>query len=296
MKHHIKRYALVMASASILAAFPATAANSFYAPGDLVLFFQQEGGTNTIYADLGNAATLYRGSAAGTAGQGSLTQGNILNLSSTLVSAFGANWATDPSIYAGLAGVYSTESLGSSVDPGGDPDRTLYVSAARNTVGTVGSASSTARDMTNNNGMTEAASGIQSQNNVFATQYNAQVTISLTSISQIDDQNPFLTAGIQGTAMNSLQGGIQQKGSATAFGTYAGDVGSVEFSLDLYRVLAKTNAAGQVPGALRAGSFEGNVTVGTDGVVSFLVPEPSSTAMIGLAAGALVLRRRRRSA
>lgn len=289
MKHSFNRYALLTAFSSLLAAFPAGAANSFYAPGDLVLFFQQEGGTNTVYANLGNAATLYRGTAAGAAdGVNSI---NFLDLNTTLTSAFGAGWASDSSIYAGLAGVWGT-SNSSLVLQDSDPHRTLYVSASRLDVGTVGEASSAGYTVNTTTGMTNGANGITQQNNAFETNYDSLITISPTSTSTIDDMNPIDT-GIQGTAMNIFGGGIQQQGAAGTFGTF-GEAGSTEFALDLYRILGKTGVAGQVEGDLRTGSYEGTVTVGTNGMVSFVaVPEPSSLALTGLALGSLALRRRR---
>ena len=293
MKKSFNRHALVMAFSSLLAAFTANAANSFYAPGDLVLFFQKEGSTNTVYANLGNAATLYRGTAAGSAdGTNSIA---FLNLNSTLTSAFGAGWASDTGLYSGLAANWGTSTT-STLLQDGDPHRTLYVSASRNSVGTVGSANSTGWDFTiaGNGAMTSGASGISQQNNVFENSYDAQTTISLTGTSGIDDQNPFLAPGLQGNAFNnSFGGGVQQQGQAGAFGTF-GEAGQVEFALDLYRMLARNNVAGQVGGENRVGSYEGTVTIGTNGDISFIaVPEPSSLALAGLAAGSLVLRRRR---
>ena len=302
MKNNLKRYAVLMASASLLAAFPASAANSFYAPGDLVLFFQQAGGSNTVYANLGNAATLYRGTTSGAGGSSS--QINIVDLNSTLSSAFGAGWASDATIYAGLAGVLSTSTTSNALN-NLDPARTLYLSSARNSVGTVGIADSTGWDLSlaGDTAMTSAATGIQQQNNVLEDSYTVGVTISLASISQIDNQNPLLSQGVppvitQGNAFaDTLEGGVQQQGSAGVFGDFGGIVGNAEFALDLYRVLAKNNISGQVGGNLREGSFEGTVVVGSNGSVSFLtIPEPSSVALLGLGAGAFVLRRRRRSA
>src|ERR1035437_10340597 len=128
MKQTIKHFALLVASSSLLAAVSASAANTFYAPGDLVLFFQQAGGSNTVYADLGNAATQFRGATAGA--DSTTTRLNFLDLNTTLTSAFGAGWASDPTVYAGLGGVYSTNNTSSAL-VNGDPYRTLYVSAPR---------------------------------------------------------------------------------------------------------------------------------------------------------------------
>ena len=118
---------------SALGAGIASAANSFYAPGDLVLFVQQQGGSNTIYANLGSTAT-FRGTAAGSAdGTSSL---NILDLSSTLTSAYGAGWASDPTIFVGLAGVWGTSETNAALQAG-DPHQTLYVSQSRTDLGDI---------------------------------------------------------------------------------------------------------------------------------------------------------------
>jgi len=294
MKNKLRKCLLVAAAQSLLSALPAGAANTFYAPGDLVLYFQQEGGTNTVYANLGNTATLYRGSAAGTTGDANLTNINYLNLNSTLTSAFGAGWASDPSIYAGLAGVWGTSATNASLQ-NGDPHRTLYVSAARDSIATIGEANSTGWDLSlgGDTAMSSGASGITLQNNAFENNYDALTTVSLTTVSQIDNMNPFASPGIQGNAfLNTFAGGVQQRGTTGDLGTVDG-VGNVEFALDLYRILARNNISGQVGGDTRIGSFEGTVAVNSNGQVSFLVPEPSSVILSGLAAGAFMFRRRR---
>ncbi len=81
-----------------LAAFlceSAAAQNPNHAPGDLVLFFQKEGSTNTVYASLGNTATVFRGAAAGAHAPNQI---NFLNINAELVAAFGAGWAADPQV------------------------------------------------------------------------------------------------------------------------------------------------------------------------------------------------------
>jgi PEP-CTERM motif len=300
MKHYLilTKYALLATSLVALVTPTAMAANSFYAPGDLILYFQKEGGSNTIYANLGNTATEFRGAAAGADAPNKL---NFLNLNSTLTSAFGAGWASDPTIYAGLAGVWGVSATQTNLQ-NGDPQRTLYISQGRTGVATVGAADSVGWDLSGggNTAITAGAQGINNQNNAFENNYDVLVTVSPTSISLIDDNNPFSSPGLQGPSFGLFNGGNQQVGSSGTIGDF-GDAGVAEFALDLYRILGRTGVSGQVPGDLRNGSFEGTVTVDGQGSVSFLtapttvVPEPSSVALLGIAAGSLVLRRRRQA-
>jgi PEP-CTERM motif len=287
------RCALFMAF-SLLAVHSANAANSFYTAGDLVLYFQKPGDVDTIYANLGNTAGFRGANAGSTDGTNQL---NILDLGTTLEAAFGVDWAIDPTVFAGLAGVWGTSGTNSTLQ-NGDPHRTLYVSSPRNGVGETGTANSSGWDLTiaGNSAITSGAQGIFTQNNAFEVNYDSLVTVSLTSVSTIDNQNPFFAGTNQSPAFNgAFDGGVQQQGSATSFASFPyGGSGTVEFALDLYRILGRNDVTNQVAGDVRVGSYEGTVTVGTNGMVSFIaVPEPSSLALVGLAAGSLVLRRRR---
>lgn len=294
MKTHPQRRALATVTLlSMLVISGAEAANTLYVPGDLLLCFQQQGGSNTVYVNLGNAASNYRGAAAGAAD--GVSHLNIVNINSTLVSAYGTNWANDPTIYAGMAGVWGGEPDDESLQ-NGDPSRTLYVSKARAGAGTIGLANSSGWTINTNTGMTSGAAAIYNQNNAFAQFADAAMVIAPNTVSRIDENNPFTTAGsivIQSTAFSIFGGGVQQQGSVGDFGEM-GESGTVEFALDLYRITAAEGIAGQVPGVLRKGSYEGTVTVNSSGGVSFVaVPEPSSLVLTGLAAGALAFRRRR---
>ena len=249
-----------------LTATRSLAQNPNYIAGDLVLFFQQEGGTDTVYANLGNAATVFRGAAAGADVANKV---NFLNVGTALTTAFGPGWANDATVYAGLAGAWGTNVTSNNLQ-NGDPHRTLYVSARRESVGTVGSPGSLPWLIRGNTQMSAGSNGILQMNQAFEVNYNTAVTVSPTSISTIDNTNPFLAPGIQGAAMASaFDGGVQQQGALDSLGTM-GPAGSVEFALDLYRILAKTGISGHVPVILRVGSFEGTVTVNASGQVSFL--------------------------
>ena len=277
MRHIIPSNLLAAALALALATTSAMAAtNSNYAPGDLVLFFQQEGGTKTVYANLGNAATIYRGTAAG-ASDG-VDKLNIVNINSELTTAFGSGWASDPTVYAGLAGVWS-DAAGITTLQNGDPTRTLYVSSPRNSVGTLGAVNSTGWDLSTagNNAISTAATGITVQNNVLEEQFLTAVAVSPNLTSQIDDMNPFFAPGLQDAAFQGgLAGGVQQVGTAGTFGIF-GSAGTVEFALDLFRIVARNNLPGQVPGVVRIGSYEGTVVVASNGSVSFIAQGPTST-------------------
>ena len=287
----------LLASLAMLATGATQAAT--VANGDLMLYFQQLGGNNTAYVNLGSAALLYRGAESGPSAANQAL--NIINISSTLVSAFGAGWASDTTIYAGLAAVRTASTSGTVVN--GDQNRTVYVSKARADVGTLGARNSDAWNL-GPGSLTAPAGEIFGLTNNFATNLPnlAQGVVAKTA-SQIDETNPFLTGSIQGAAFGTFGGGVQQVGSATAFGTF-GPAGQVEFALDLNRIVpdgtvSNTEIAGPsgpAPYDLR-GTYEGTVVVGSNGSVSFVtVPEPSGTLALGILGTIAGLGYRRRKA
>jgi len=264
--------------------------------GDLMLFFQKGGDGDTVYVNLGDAATLYRGVASGISGADYLlSRVNFININSTLTTAFGAGWAADGDIFAGLAGVYTNSTNTTVVN--GDQYRTIYVSRARGAVGTVGTSGSTAYNLFSTGSLTTSANGIAGLTTNFATQLgSADEGVVTVALSQIDNQ-VVIGAGPaynQGTAFGQFTTGVSQRGSASAFGTFS-DAGQVEFALDLQRLSPDgTQYPYEVLGASRIGTYEGTVTIGTNGDVSFFtIPEPSSVTLAGLAGLALAFRRRR---
>jgi hypothetical protein len=283
MKKHFSKI-LFSSAMAICLCVPATAtplyfSNLKYSPGDLVLTFQKIGSTNTVYVNIGNAATKFRGTASGPTG--SSNQLDIIDISATLTTAFGAGWQSDTGIYVGAVGVYSTDDTTEDVVDG-DPARTVYVSKSRTAVGTVGLAGSTAWNLATggDTSMSTASNNIFASNNVLETrEADSFTTIALTEDSQIDDQNPFLTGTIQGAGYGVFGGGVQQVGSAASFGTF-GAAGSVEFALDLYRMLALEGLPGQIAGTgnVRRSTYEGTITVGTNGKVSFISQAAATSA------------------
>lgn len=300
MKNKTTRLFLSLASTAVLLTGSSQAANSFYDLGDLMLTFQKPGNNNTVYVSLGNAATNFRGTAAGpTAANQAL---NIININQTLVDAFGAGWASDTSIYAGVAGAFSSNaSLSVSAVANGDQHRTLYLSRARESVGTVGLANSATYDLSTSLPYTGVSTQIIAMGNTFEVNGTAQQQIITTDISTIDTQNPINIAPVtftqsQGSAFGAIAGGIQQRGSASTIGDFGVYEDDVEFALDLYRIVPRLDTAtnGEVSGTQHIGTFEGTLAIGANGDVSFItIPEPSSVTLAGIAGLALAFRRRR---
>jgi hypothetical protein len=247
------------------------AQNPEFNTGDLVLYFQKLGDEDTIYVGLGNAALLYRGNEPGP----SIAQQklNIVNINAQLAAAYGPDWATDTGIYCGLAAARSASTGTAIID--GDQTRTLYISAPRVSLGATGLPGSEPYDLTSSLPFTGSSGQIIGMNNILESRYTTQVAISPTSISQIDDQNPFLSPGIQDTAFKGFAGGVQQVGRTAPFGNF-GPAGQVEFALDLYRIVPRDESetpGTEVPGTKNIGSFEGTVVVGTNGAVSFITEQ-----------------------
>lgn len=295
--NHINRSLLSVLLGAGLMASPAMAANSAFAPGDLVLFLQERTGSNTMYVNLGNAATLYTRGQTGVNGPSVF---NITNIGSQLESAFGPSWASNTELYAGLAAVWGTSATNAVDLLDGDPHRTLYVSQSRASVGTTGVAVSAAPVLNTNGGMTTGASGITSMWLPFENLYEGNVAISPKTASTIDDQNSFTVVGptvIQDPAFGVFNGGVQQRGGAGEFGDFEWQE-NVEFALDLYRIQARNAVPGQTGfgETVRQGTFEGTVVINSGGDVSFLtgqIPE-ASTSMLALLGGVAAVAHRRR--
>jgi hypothetical protein len=303
MKLKNKLAAMLVASGSLVAATTSNAAS--YVAGDLVLFFFQENGSQTVYVNLGQAYT-YRGAAAGSQdatavtnileSRGSTQSGAaVTNLGTTLTNAFGASWASMTNLYAGLAAVRSSSGSTTAAAVNGDPSRTIYTSVANDLVSDPGN-----RSGLGDTDMSTIAGRIISMNTKFTG--TDDILQAGVANSNIDDQNPFLAPGILDTAFGSLAGGVAQVGTATSLGSF-GDVSNVEFALDLHRILATNGGAGTITAGLdsegntiptRTSTYEGTITIDSSGVVGFsAVPEPSSVMLLGLGAGALAFRRRR---
>lgn len=291
----MKRSALALSLLATLTLIPAQAANTLFTTGDLLIHFQQFGGTNTVYANLG-LATEFRGAATGA--QDAPTMIDIIDLGDTLTTAFGAGWASDPNIYVGLAAVRNPSGTSSSV-VGGDASQTVYLGQGRGAVD-ASSLNTTGYTISNSTSMNNVANGVSSLQAVFANGDSLLASVVPTSTSAIDNQHPFggtPALPTQGSAYATIGGGVQQKGAAGSLGTVAG-VGTVEFALDLHRIVGRSNSP--VAGPLRGSTFEGTVLVGSDGMVSFgnlsTIPEPSGVLALGLIGTLAGLGYRRRNA
>jgi len=290
LKTAFNKAALAALALMGFAAAPAGAQNPNYAPGDILLFFQQFGGTQTVMVNLG-AATTYRDATANLL--------NIVNISGALTgatpagAAFGSTWYDDPTLFWGLAGVFNSSTSNSTVT-NGDPGRTLYVSRQRASLGAEGFAVATPWTVGSNTDMTTVANGIIGQNNRMETQSLTTTLVEGTGTSNIDQQHLFNIGGTPTSSFSVLaSGGVQGDFGAGSFGTLGGV--TAEGALDLYRILA-VNPAGTVEtGTVRAGQYQGTFVIEQDGEVSYIapVPEPSTFALLAGSAIFGLIRRRR---
>jgi len=268
----------------------ANAQNTFHAPADLVLTFQNPGGitgaTQTLTVALGNVSTVFRDG-------GTFT---TINIGSTLSGTFGASWYDATTLWAGAAGFRGTSAaVTSTLD--GDPHQTIYVSKARQSLGTAGQASSTISNLPLNSG-TGIVNGINAVKGRIETAGTTAAFVEGVSTSFIDDQNPFSSPGVQNAAYTDVAGGVQGNFGASNLGTNVlGATGTVELALDLYRFQTRSDVADPTGfNQTNVGQFLGTITINQAGDVNFAaVPEPSTYALLGLGAVVvgLVIKRRR---
>lgn len=288
-QHAARTAALAAVAFAGLTGAPAVAQNPDHVTGDLLIYFLQFGGSQTILARLSLGVGGYTTTAPAfrDATSNSL---NIIDLSAQLVGTFGASWYEDENLYWGLAAARSS-STGTTTQLDGDPNRTIYVSQERTAVGTEGSAQSPGWSIGANGDMTTGATNIIQLHTRLETIGLNDRLVEGVAGSPVDNQNPFLGSN-PGTAYGIFPGGVVGNFGTGSFGTLGGV--NAESALDLYRILASTSASGQVGGTLREGSFEGTMVINQSGQVSFVaVPEPGTETLLGSAFLVGLLRRNR---
>jgi hypothetical protein len=291
--------ASIAAAAVVLVSASANAQNNFFAPGDLVLTFQNPGGATgsdqTLYVGLGSAAFTFRDATSNLI--------NIVNIGSALTTAFGFNWFDASTLYWGAVAAESSSSNTTTVASStNDPHRTSYVTKGRtlNIDGNLGIGGTTTNgvSLTSNTARTSSASNIIAVLNQLETLGTTAVLQLDTGASTIDNQNPFTVPFVQSTAYGVYSGGVQSPFGAGNLGSL-GPVTGVESALDLFRLQAANTISGQngFGESIPNGRFEGTLVIDNGGNVSFIVvPEPASVALLGLAAGVAAFARRRKNA
>lgn len=289
-----KKHIVAVLATSIIgfAAATASAQNPNFNNGtsQIVLGFQGIngfGGTNVVEVAL-DIAPNYRDAS------GNIN--NITNIGSLLTSTFGANWYESSDLFVGL-GTVNTNIQPPEGTLNGDPDSTVYVSKARNSVGNEALAGSTIANATLGQLQTAANNLVSLQSRIELNGTQAAQTYTKSTTNTWEDYNQTNASGVQSTAFGFVTGGTQYRFGA---GNLAFSNGNQEAALDLYRFQAGNDLPGQYgegnPNGV--GEYQGFFTIDNLGNVSFItatpVPEPST--VFGLGATALlgmVLRRRR---
>ena len=276
------RYVLAIAMGSALAASSAFGANFAFTNGDLILGFQATAGTGStknVFFNLGSGVSARNGVGMGT---------ELGNIGTTLAGVFGENWYTRSDVWFGVLGNLNgnpNSGVGSRAAVDGDPSRTWYVSRAASTAGSAALINASTYVSSSLGTAGTNFSGLEGYLPNLTAQADGSAILDQ-SANQTEWNNSWtkwnpIVGGAQGASLNTFTGGVQQ--------TF-GQSGSETF-IDLQRVLS-TNTGANPTGTVGGGTYVTSYSIDNTGAIS-MVPEPSSTLLIGVAGLGLALRRRR---
>ncbi len=294
----MKNYTLpAIAAAGFLAAGSAHAAS--YTAGDLLLGFYATGGSGdtTSYVVNIGAQTLYR-DATGSFVLNT-TGPNIGNIGQDLIDNFGGLWYTRNDLFWGVLGGRTNDTAptppfnAGDVNPNSDPNRTLYASRPQSIFGTQSSP-----------WVLGSSSGVSNG----AAAFNAFAGLAILGPGGFSDASVIGTANsnTRGAFMpDTLDNDWETLAAAGWSGVFSsqthGDftAGAAASAIDLYRIPSLTGL-GFEPGTAGTGQYQGTFFIDTLGNVTFglqPIPEPSTVAMLALAAaaGVVAIRRRRKA-
>jgi hypothetical protein len=226
-----------------------------------------------------------------------LNSGGESSLASALSTAYGATWATDGTVLAGVAGSRSASNVNDVFGATQDPYRTLYFSQARATTSSAGSQDSGDQSLPGNTTLGSAASGIDTVEARLAGAGTQLATFTNASSTGFFGQVP----ADGGNSFNSQITSVAGLVSTSSF-TFGAAGSNVVLAMDMYRMKPSNSPVGELdPSVLDLNSqFLGQVILKDTGEVGFVaaVPEPTTIGMLGLVAvgGAIAAVRRRKAA
>ncbi|MEI6490913.1 MAG: PEP-CTERM sorting domain-containing protein [Verrucomicrobiota bacterium] len=294
IKSKTSLFAIALLAAVAISASQARAAT--YNAGDLIMGFRATGGigsSSNVLVDLGSAINFRDLGAA-----------NLINITSVgtdLDATFGITagnsvaWYDRTDLSFGVVGVYSSASSGAVTS--GDPVRTLYASQTRTAVGTVGSANSATPGSPTAISSTNQGTSAGNMISLASTFTNQAASGNNTAVAITGAGTNTWTSFTSGTTdFAAFNPGVEQTfGNGTWSGGTYGSVTNVEGAVDLYRILNTTSGASP-SGTAHVGTYDATIVINQSGQISAVnaVPEPSTYALFGLGAAAIVFAARRR--